>query len=618
MKRTPVSPAILLAALVPLIFAASGSAQVYPCATYGAGCRDPIPDPSSEGYSAPLVSTITVPAGVCSAANPIGSIGISFRVLHADIRDLGTIAVTSPTGVSIPLASTPSGRGGEDFDYTLPCGTSVVAGPGWLDLVPVSAGTTVYSTAVSGASSASGTWTMQLLDTRHGAYGALDDWTLEVSCGIPGVTLTTVNPTSIEGYGAPALITVSRSPVSSLPVRIYLTVAGTATSGADYAPITLPIELCGGVASRDLSFAAILDAVAEGSETLTLSVAGNAGYAGTGTTAATLTLLDQVVPTFTSPAAATFTIGAPNTFNVTVTAVPAAVLAWSGALPAGVTVTLNGDGTATIAGTAAVGTTGVYPLTFTASRPIPPDVIQAFVLTVSQTAQTITFTQPPDIVFGTAVAPLQATASSALPVAFTSQTPTVCSVTGTTVTLLAPGTCTIAADQAGDGAIAAAPTVTRSFAVLPWTTISGPTSTGSGTGTASFSGGGPTCTFAVGSFETPPAPPPEGVEFPHGGFGFTASGCAPGSTLSFTVVHPAVLPPETILLRFATGSWTPMPATLTGATLGFDIVAAADGTASGHLAAAAPAAAAIPTLGFWMMVLLAVGLAIAGTVLTKP
>jgi len=58
-----------------------------------------------------------------------------------------------------------------------------------------------------------------------------------------------------------------------------------------------------------------------------------------------------------------------------------------------------------------------------------------------------------------------ATASSGLTVGFSSLTATVCSVAGNSVTLLGVGTCTIAADQAGNPTYAPAPQVTQSFAV---------------------------------------------------------------------------------------------------------------------------------------------------------
>lgn len=61
--------------------------------------------------------------------------------------------------------------------------------------------------------------------------------------------------------------------------------------------------------------------------------------------------------------------------------------------------------------------------------------------------------------------PLSATASSGLPVAFSSLTPAVCTVSGTTLTLVADGTCTVAADQAGDATYSAAARVSRGLIV---------------------------------------------------------------------------------------------------------------------------------------------------------
>lgn len=60
---------------------------------------------------------------------------------------------------------------------------------------------------------------------------------------------------------------------------------------------------------------------------------------------------------------------------------------------------------------------------------------------------------------------LAASASSGLPVTFTSATPAVCTVSGATVTTLAPGNCSITATQGGSASYAAAPGVTRLFGV---------------------------------------------------------------------------------------------------------------------------------------------------------
>ncbi len=63
---------------------------------------------------------------------------------------------------------------------------------------------------------------------------------------------------------------------------------------------------------------------------------------------------------------------------------PAAGLSETGALPGGVTLADNGDGTATLSGTPAAGTGGAYPITITATNGVGPDATQAFTLTVDQ------------------------------------------------------------------------------------------------------------------------------------------------------------------------------------------------------------------------------------------
>jgi predicted extracellular nuclease len=60
---------------------------------------------------------------------------------------------------------------------------------------------------------------------------------------------------------------------------------------------------------------------------------------------------------------------------------------------------------------------------------------------------------------------LSASASSGLTVTFSSLTPAVCGVSGASASLAATGTCSVAADQAGNAAFSAAPRVVRSFAV---------------------------------------------------------------------------------------------------------------------------------------------------------
>lgn len=95
-----------------------------------------------------------------------------------------------------------------------------------------------------------------------------------------------------------------------------------------------------------------------------------------------------------------------------------------------------------------------------------PPVSQSFtVSTAALTQQTITFALPASVALAAGTATLTATASSGLPVTFSSSTPSICNAAGATVTLLAAGTCTIVASQSGNSAYQPAPSITQSFTV---------------------------------------------------------------------------------------------------------------------------------------------------------
>jgi uncharacterized protein (TIGR03437 family) len=79
------------------------------------------------------------------------------------------------------------------------------------------------------------------------------------------------------------------------------------------------------------------------------------------------------------------------------------------------------------------------------------------------TPQTITFAPLMTQTLGTAAPALSASASSGLMVSFTSNSLSVCTVSGTSVTLVAAGTCSITATQPGDSTYAAATPVTQTF-----------------------------------------------------------------------------------------------------------------------------------------------------------
>ena len=119
-------------------------------------------------------------------------------------------------------------------------------------------------------------------------------------------------------------------------------------------------------------------------------------------------------------------------------------------------------------------------------------------------------------------------------------------------------------------------------------TYSGPSPTGSGTITATFSGGGATCVFTsarfiplTGDAASPPAnSAPPGVQFPHGLFDFATTGCTPGSTLQFTITYPSALPNGTQYWKYGptpanppapSPRWYTLPAAVAGTVVTFTL-----------------------------------------------
>ena len=106
---------------------------------------------------------------------------------------------------------------------------------------------------------------------------------------------------------------------------------------------------------------------------------------GTVTQVFALTVIDP--PSFTSENTVTFTVAQRGTFSVTTMAgLPTATtLSESGKLPPGVSFAPGSNGTATLSGTPAAGSSGIYPLTITAGNAANSTTTQSFTLTVDQT-----------------------------------------------------------------------------------------------------------------------------------------------------------------------------------------------------------------------------------------
>lgn len=112
-------------------------------------------------------------------------------------------------------------------------------------------------------------------------------------------------------------------------------------------------------------------------------------------------------------------------------------------------------------------TTGVCTIAASQSgnNAFNPAATQYQSFTISKASQLITFTPPAAQTLGDPPFSLSATSSSGLPVTFASDTPALCTVAESTVTLVAVGTCMLRAAQTGDTVYAPAVDVTQSVEI---------------------------------------------------------------------------------------------------------------------------------------------------------
>jgi hypothetical protein len=214
----------------------------------------------------------------------------------------------------------------------------------------------IVSTAGSYSATAplnGGAWIMQMIAFRAAGSGT------EAAPAITSVMSTTF----VSGNSGSFTVTATGSPTPSL------TESGALPTGVTFA------DNGNGTAALSGTPAA----GADGTYPLTFTASNGVGTPAT----QNFTLTVDQSPSFTSANNTTFTEGSAGAFSVTTTGLPAPSLTESGTLPAGVTFTDNGNGTATLSGTPAAGTAGEYSLTFIASNGMGTPASQAFTLTVS-------------------------------------------------------------------------------------------------------------------------------------------------------------------------------------------------------------------------------------------
>ncbi len=285
-----------------------------------------------------------------------------------------------------------------------------------------------------------GTCTIKATQAGNSNWNAAPTVEQSFAIGKGTQTITFTAPTEKRLDQNP--ITLAASATSGLPVSFESkTTSVCTTSGANGETVT---------------------SMTAGTCTIRATQAGNSSWNAAPTVEQSFTIAkgNQMV-TFAKPAdksfsegsttiAATASSGLPVSFNSKTTS----VCTTSG--PSGEKVAFVAAGTCTIAATQAGNS----------NWNAAPTVEQSFI--VAKGNQTIAFTAPTEKRLDQSPITLTASATSGLTVNFESQTTSVCTTSGAngeTVVFLTPGTCTIAATQAGNFNWNAAPTVEQSFTV---------------------------------------------------------------------------------------------------------------------------------------------------------
>lgn len=391
----------------------------------------------------PATSTIQTNQTQPFTAQGFDQYGNPFTItpMFAIASGSGSLVGNVYTPVQVGNASVTASAGGIT---SAPAMVSVVQVPPALKTITLTSTTlalNVNSTAV-------------LTATGVDQYG--NNFTIAPTFNVTGTAVTLTGSTVTGAVAGNASITATAGGVTSNAVAFVVglntqtitfgTLPTTSVALATLAPTaTASSNLPVTIVSTTPAICSLTQALTSGTCTYQATQAGNAvfGAAPIVTASITITLAQQTI-NFTQLA----------TVNVNATFAPAGTA--TSTLP----VTFTSI-TPTICSTTTALAVGTCSIQFSqAGNNIYAPVTATMNFGVGLNNQTITFAQLPNVNTLAALAPA-ATSSSTLPVTITSKTPTVCSI----AQALTAGTCTLEANQAGNGAYAAATPVDVSFTV---------------------------------------------------------------------------------------------------------------------------------------------------------
>ncbi len=376
---------------------------------------------AASNVGAPFSTTVTTTGSPAPALTETGSLptGVTFV---DNGNGTATISGTpaAGTGASYPITITAKNANGtatQVFTLTNAQAPTITSASTAAFVVGTAGTYTVTTTGYPAATiTESGTLPTGLTFTAGTTGSATISGT--PASGTAGTYPVTVTATNVSDDSTSTLdltITVSASAAPAI------TSAGTAdftlgtagafavtTTGSPTPAITETGTLPAGLTFVDQhNGTALLSGTPTATGTTALTVTAANGNAPNATQ--TLTVVVGQAPAITSATSTSFAPGVAGSFSVTTTGYPAPALGETGTLPTGVTFVDNGNGTATLAGTATAG--GTYPLTLTAVNGTGI-ITQAFTLNVAAASIVITSASSDTAKVGTAFTfPVTATGS---------------------------------------------------------------------------------------------------------------------------------------------------------------------------------------------------------------
>jgi LmbE family N-acetylglucosaminyl deacetylase len=439
-------------------FTVSTSGDPVPTVTKAAGTL-----PTGVGVTTNADGTLTIsgtPAASAAEPGQSQNYALTFRAKSGagEVTQSFTLTVTNPgTAPAFTSAAATSFTVGTTKTFTISTSGAPAAPiakvsgslPPGLTLVDQGNGTSKLSGTATNAAAPAGESQEYSLGLQAKNSAGTDNQTLVVTVTNPGTppSFSSVAATTFTvGVAKTFTVSTTSNPTAALtksgtlPTGITFTdnKDGTATlSGTATAATAPPAQ------SQDypLSFeASALSGNKSQSFTLTVSNPGTP-------------------PSFTSPTSTGFTTGVPGSFKVATGGAPSPALSLtgSGELPSGVTLVDNGDGTATISGTAPASAAPAassknYPVTIQAQSGAGKST-QSFTLTVTNPGNVPTITSAKSVAFTTAVAGSFEFTSTGTPTAALTQTGEL--PTGVVFSDKGNGTATISGTPAASAAPAA-------------------------------------------------------------------------------------------------------------------------------------------------------------------